>query len=77
MKEYSKQYGILLTDNYYITHLLGKTRNVIFEGLKQEYGIVSSQTEYWNGLLAYRNNYLEKNIIKIKDGFHELINYLM
>ncbi len=76
MIEYSKTMGIDITKAYYINNLLGKTKNQITIILKEKYKDKFNEDYFWNGLLKYREEYIDNNDITIKEGFFELLKYL-
>ena len=65
-----------MTENYYINNLLGKTKNQITDILKEKYNDKFNEEYFWDGLLKYREEYIDNNEINVKEGFFELIDYL-
>ena len=76
MVDYSKKINLNMTENYYINNLLGKTKNQITDILKEKYNDKFNEEYFWDGLLKYREEYIDNNEINVKEGFFELIDYL-
>ncbi len=76
MVDYSKKINLDMTENYYINNLLGKTKNQITDILKEKYNDKFNEEYFWDGLLKYREEYIDNNEINVKEGFFELIDYL-
>ena len=76
MFKYNKLYGKKFSKRFYVNNLIGKTKNQISKILIQKWGKDFNEASYWNGLLNFRNIYYNKNDIKVKYGFYDLINYL-
>ena len=77
MMKYNKENNLYLAKDYYIKKLLGKTKNSINKELEQLWGNKYDSESYWQGLLQFRNDYISTHDIKIKDGFLELLDYLL
>lgn len=76
MLKYNKLYGKKVPKSFYRKNMVGKTKNEISKILSLKWGIDFIEEKYWNGLLNLRSSYYEKNEIKIKTGFYDLIDYL-
>lgn len=76
MLKFNDSYKIFISKEYYISNILGKTKNQISSLLKEDILKNKSVEDYWKGLLKYRENYINENEIKVKNGFFDFANYL-
>ncbi len=76
MLEYNKSRNLNISKDYYIQNLLGKTKTEITEILKEKYKDSFKETNYWEGLLRYRNEFFENIHLSTKEGYIDLFNYL-
>lgn len=76
MLEYNKRMNLPISKKCYISNLLGKTRDDITDYFKKKFKNNFSDEDYWNGLIKYREQYLEKNPIELKIGAISLLKYL-
>lgn len=76
MLEYNKKIDLPISKKYYISNLLGKTKNDINYYLRKKFTNKFNAEKYWNGLIKYREEYLEKHSIEVKVGAISLLDYL-
>lgn len=76
MLEFNDSYKIHISKDYYISNFLGKTKNQINDILVGNILEKELVEEYWDGLLKYREDYINENKINIKNGFFDLVDYL-
>lgn len=76
MLEYNEKMNLPITRDYYITNLLGKTKDNITYYLQRKFKNNFNADIYWDGIMKYREEYLEQNDIKLKNDFLRLKNYL-
>ena len=76
MLNFNKRYNLNISEEYYISNYLGKTRQQINQNLLKNYLDEEMLNKYWIDLLNYRDQYLCKTDIKVKEGFNELLKYL-
>ena len=76
MLNFNKRYNLNISEEYYISNYLGKTRQQINQNLLKNYLDEEILNKYWIDLLNYRDQYLRKSNIKVKEGFNELLKYL-
>lgn len=76
MLKYNKKLNLSLSPDFYKNNILGKSQNEISKILENEWREEYNSKKYWNGLLEYRKNYLNKHSVNVKKGFNELFKYL-
>jgi HAD superfamily hydrolase (TIGR01509 family) len=76
MLKYNDIHKIHISKDYYISNLLGKTKKQINDVLVKKNLKNELSKEYWDGLLKYREDYINKNRINVKKGFFNLVDYL-
>ena len=76
MLDYNQYQKINISQEYYISELIGKSRMEISRILKEKYQDEFDESCYWDGLLEYRKEYLANHNIPIKQGYEFLIKYL-
>ena len=76
MLKYNKAYGEKISKHFYLKNFIGRTKNEISNILRQKWGVEYIEDNYWAGLLKLKTDYFNKNKVRVKYGFYNLINYL-
>lgn len=76
MIEYNKKMNMPITRKFYINNFLGRTKKEISSYYEKKFKKKFNSEQYWNGIIKYRDDYLQHNRIKIKQNFLTLKKYL-